>query len=888
MHPLCNFLVWIFFFVCLVSCQGQSKEELVREGNQLMKKNNPLGAVVYFRNALEKDPNYIEARYQLAQAYLETDKLDQAKTELNKVYLQNPDNGDVLLDLSMVSLTQDDFPEAERWLGEYLDKHAKSSRSQYYLGVLSQHKGDTLAAERFFMEAIDLDEQYTDAAGGLARLYMIEGRTEKALNVLNKAISAAPENKALYRMLATVETRLGNTDAALDAYEKIIEIDPDDVGAYFFAGILSFDEGMSAGELKKYADIMKERFPDHPATARLQGILHVLNTDFESATVELRNSLKQIPDLSGYYFLGLAEYNLKHYEMALSQFQKALDLNPDHLRSRLLLGMTLLQQQRIDDCIYQISQVLTEDDTSAMAHNVMGTAYMAKGDYDKAAQHFDRAISLNPQLADPHIKKGLLNLSRLDLPGAEMELEHALGVTPEALNTRLLLASLYLKQQNFQGVIELLEPALDGSERDALLYNYMAGAYLAQKNIPKGIEALKNAKSAKSDYFAPCFNLANVYLLQKQPEKAQEEYNSILNAAPDNIKALVALAALQELQGDSNAALETYKRAMATNEARGFLALAGYYFRNRDSQQYVQVIDKAYATHPEDPTILELRARLKLGQKDFAAAIETLKTLERVNPEVGGSLLAAAWLASGEEGKALTLARNRIEDNPANSSAYLLLAAIQQRLQQNTEAEQTLQNGIARVDDARPLLLRLGGFYLSQKRIAEAEKIFRDLHRDSPEYIPATFALAVLQDQRGYKQEAMTLYRSILEKNEKHSGAMNNLAYLYAENNGDPEQALLLAYQAFRNEPSNPIILDTLGFALLKNRHFAEAVKVLEKASELLPDMPAVRLHQAQALIGAEDYDNASKVLEHVIELNAEPESIRAQELLDELKKQQT
>jgi Flp pilus assembly protein TadD len=141
----------------------------------------------------------------------------------------------------------------------------------------------------------------------------------------------------------------------------------------------------------------------------------------------------------------------------------------------------------------------------------------------------------------------------------------------------------------------------------------------------------------------------------------------------------------------------------------------------------------------------------------------------------------------------------------------------------------------------------------------------------------------MLLDQRGYKQEAQGLYREILDKSDNHTGAMNNLAYLYAENNAALEDALLLAVRAFRNEPSNPVILDTLGFVLIKHERFKEAVDILNKASELLPDMPTVRVHQAQALIGVGDTEAARRVLKHVVDLNIEPDSSRAHELLNGL-----
>nr|WP_320114310.1 XrtA/PEP-CTERM system TPR-repeat protein PrsT [uncultured Desulfuromonas sp.] len=869
-------------FLVLAACQGQTKEELVQQGVQLMQQGNPLGAVVCFRNALEQDPNYTDARYQLGLAYLKTKKLEEAEKELKKVQLQEPGRHDVLLDLAMISLALNRVPEAEKDILQFLEKNGKTSRSQHYLGLVQQVRGDLPGAEALLLESIDLDDKNAEPFLSLTRLYLSQGRIADAKQLLQLAIKSFPKNEALYWMLATVEARSGNRAEAVNAYDQVVRLNPEAVGAYYFAGIFSLD-GEDLSTSGKYLKTMQQRFAEHPATTRLQGMTYFVQGDLKNAAISLRKSIKQLPDLAGYYFLGLTEFRLKNYELALSQFQKALDLNPDHLQSRVLLGMTLLHQKRIDDCIYQLTQVLQENDRFALAHNVIGSAYLAKGDYDVAIEHFDRAIILDPQLADPHLKKGLLNLSQKNESGAELELEKALDAAPESLNTRFLLASLYLKQRNYQGVIDLMQAGLDGTSQDGIVYNYMAAAYLAQKKFPEGIEALQKAKAAKADYLAPYFNLANAYLVMQKRDLAEGEYQALLNVAPNNVKALISLASLQEMSGEGDTAKATYLRARATDDPQGFLALAGYCARSKDVDAFSQVVEDAFATHPKHPDILRLRGRFLLSQKQFSEAIATFKSLEEIQPETAAALLAASWLASGEQDKALSFAQEKIRAQPEKSVGYLLLSTVQKELGQKEEAEKTLQNGFSHVRDPE-LLLQLGSLYAQTQRLPKAEKLFRDLKKDYPAFAPGLYALGMLQDQRGYKQEAESLYREVLEKDKKHIGALNNLAYLYAENNGDLEESLTLAIQAFRSDPSNPVLLDTLGYALIKNERYQEAVNVLTKASRLLPNMATVHLHLGQALIGAEKNNEAQQALEHVVALQTEPESSQAQKLLDRLK----
>ena len=78
-----RFLV-LFIFLFVVSCGGQTKEELFQEGNRLNREGNFRGAVVLYKNALEKDVNYIDARIGLADAYLNSGNFDRAEKEFHK------------------------------------------------------------------------------------------------------------------------------------------------------------------------------------------------------------------------------------------------------------------------------------------------------------------------------------------------------------------------------------------------------------------------------------------------------------------------------------------------------------------------------------------------------------------------------------------------------------------------------------------------------------------------------------------------------------------------------------------------------------------------------------------------------------------------------------
>ena len=66
--------------------------------------------------------------------------------------------------------------------------------------------------------------------------------------------------------------------------------------------------------------------------------------------------------------------------------------------------------------------------------------------------------------------------------------------------------------------------------------------------------------------------------------------------------------------------------------------------------------------------------------------------------------------------------------------------------------------------------------------------------------------------------------------------AKNNLAYLWARQNGLLQQALCLSAQTLEQEPDNAFYLDTYGFILLQLNEAARAEAYFRKAIKILPD----------------------------------------------------
>jgi len=196
-----------------------------------------------------------------------------------------------------------------------------------------------------------------------------------------------------------------------------------------------------------------------------------------------------------------------------------------------------------------------------------------------------------------------------------------------------------------------------------------------------------------------------------------------------------------------------------------------------------------------------------------------------------------------------------------------------------------VKNGIRLDPNNLQAIVYLGKLYEVSKDYTQAMTAYEDASRKKPDFVPALFAQGALLDQTGKKKEAIAKYRAVIEKADTYVPALNNLAYLCASGHCGKDEALRLAISAFKQEPGNAGVMDTLGFALLKNNRPEDAKKVLEKAVNMLPDNPSVNYHMALAYKESGDKANALKMLQKALTLGEFAEAKEAASLASELKR---
>ena len=381
------------------------------------------------------------------------------------------------------------------------------------------------------------------AVAGLARLMHVE----VPVTATHNASSSAPAAYESYLKALGYMQRYdkpGNLDEAIDALSGAVRQDPQ-----FALGYAAMGE---AYRLKYQLD----RNPKWTELALANG----------TKATNLNGSLA-----SAYVTLGRIHDTLGKNDLALSEFERALQLDPRSADALTGEAHSYEHAARFADAEAAYKKAIALRPDYWDGYNSLGLFYDDRGKYENAIVQLKHAIELTPDNATAYSNLGAAYVDSGDPRNyalAEAALKKSLELSP-SYGAYANLGFLYLAQNRFAESASQTEKALQLNDKDFIVWTNLAEAYQGLKDEPKERAALEREQSLleaaeKSDPrdASVQYRLALVYAKKKLTEKAIAHAQSALALAPEDPYVLQAVAAVYERLGDRKAALSYLEKAL--------------------------------------------------------------------------------------------------------------------------------------------------------------------------------------------------------------------------------------------------------------------------------------------------------------------------------------
>jgi tetratricopeptide (TPR) repeat protein len=249
--------------------------------------------------------------------------------------------------------------------------------------------------------------------------------------------------------------------------------------------------------------------------------------------------------LRDHYKLGAALLWSGYDQYSLPYLEASLSRQPENSKMWMLAGRAHLRLHALPRAEDALKRATTLDPNLADAWNELGGVEAARNNYAAALQHYQRALSIQDDLAYCHLNAGQACERLGRLADAEQHFRKALALdasSPEASNG---LGLILAKQGKAAEAKTLLQTAIRLKPDFAAAVNNLGVLYMQQGQINDAIAAFRYGIQASPKEEILYLNLARIYVQSGDREKARQLMQDLLASVPSSNAARKALRDLE-------------------------------------------------------------------------------------------------------------------------------------------------------------------------------------------------------------------------------------------------------------------------------------------------------------------------------------------------------
>uniref|UniRef100_A0A670IZL0 Tetratricopeptide repeat domain 21A n=1 Tax=Podarcis muralis TaxID=64176 RepID=A0A670IZL0_PODMU len=636
-----------------------------------------------------------------------------------------------------------------------------SSNAHYAneLGYLLILQGCWKEASEWYAKASELNENTADSMTGSIWCQVLGGKIEEAenqLEFLKEVQQSTGKSSLLAYLQGVIASRKNNDQAACAFLNEAAELHCSALHGLPLS--IEYYEKLNPMFM---IEIVKEYLVFCPKQPRLPG--QVLSSLLKQVTIILNPLVKATPGMiEPLYLMAQVKYLSGELETAQGTLQRCLELDPTSTDANLLKAQIHLSQGNIKECVHSLE---------------IGVSYNFQL-RDSPWYHFIRARALNKAGEYPEAIKVLKML--ISLPQMKGEAKKGQGpriVISEQVSIYLELAEALRFNGELHEATKVMQDAIiefNGTSEETRVMVANVDLALSKGEIDSALTMLRNVTPCQPYYTEVKEKMAQIYLQVRKDKRLYIGcYCELCENMPSPHTSLLLGDAYMNIQ-EPEKALEVYEAAQKKNPLDATVA---------------RKIGKAFvSTHQYNKAVNYYEVALKMSEQDFlchdlADLLLKLKKFGKAEKVLNQALdHDPVVLILAYDIQQRILKRVRVEQPeliPSQKQVLLMIcvqfAKFHQAEKEYEKALKYYTEALSCVPTDSKIMLELAQLYLMQEDTEQCEHYCTLLLQDDESNEIGTMMMANLMFRKEAYEEAISLYRNVLEKSPDNFLVMENL-----------------------------------------------------------------------------------------------------------------